>query len=230
MIEKLENLINEGKLVNITTPKDFPSKVDKIKWIIGILGGANQTEEGNIKQIIDDFLITLKPYTEAIAIATGGTQYRQDNVPVFGVPAYGITKAHDLGFSTMGIFPERGEKYTTDLIRYLDMMVNVLPRCGESEWSDECEVLIKLIDGALIMGGSEGTLTDFAHIAKHNRTELDYERIPIYVVPIIRVGGVSEKILNIASIFKQSDEYLPKQNITTGKDATEYLIDKIGIS
>lgn len=231
MIKKLEQLFDyKGDAMVVAQSSGSLAKAGSIEKIIGISGGADQPEiEHAVMEIIDNFLAQFQPYNKSVAIVTGGTQYSQGGIPIFGIPAYATKRAYSSGFFTIGVFPERGEKYTHELGDNLDIGVKVLPRYGESGWGDEIEILGKIIDATMIIGGSEGTSAEFFHVAKHNRTRLDHKEIPIFVVPISGIGGISELIPNTANIFKQSDKYLPQKPITQGEEAATYLINKMGI-
>ena len=104
MIERLEGLLDPNNTgIDVIPSKDFFGKADKIQWITGILGGADQPEKEDIvKQIIDDFLTGLLPYKEFSAIADGGTQYTEDDTPIFGVARL---KCKAVGY-----------KYTNDIV------------------------------------------------------------------------------------------------------------------
>lgn len=155
-----------------------------------------------------------------IAIQTGGTH--------FDIQKYAAQRATDLGMPLIGIYPAKGAKY---LLKNLDFAIQVEPRYGESEWGDDTEVFAKLPHGVELIGGSLGTLIEFAHIMKINDGRIKQGNSPVYIAPVKLDGA--RLVANVAYDFPLKQglrELMPQSPITEdGRTAAEFLVDKLGL-
>lgn len=155
-----------------------------------------------------------------IAIQTGGTN--------FDVQKYASQRAKAMGMPLIGIYPARGAKY---LLKNLDFAVQVEPRYGESEWGDDTEVFAKLPHGVELIGGSLGTLIEFAHIMKINNGRVRQGNSPIYIAPV-KLNG-TRLVADVAYEFPLKQELkdlMPQDFITEdGRAAAEFLVEKLGL-
>ncbi|MBD3249082.1 hypothetical protein GF336_03480 [Candidatus Woesearchaeota archaeon] len=190
---------------------------NKLEKIIAFSGGADEKKE-KVERIIEDSILYFK--NKPIGILTGGTYW--------GIPKFATDIAKDYGLKTIGVMPERGEKYSLD---NLDLKIKVPPKYGNSEYGDESEVFAKLADGVEIIGGSAGTAIESYHIIKINSRIIDYikkettKETPKIIAPIAGLGGFSEEIYSIQS----AKGMIPPSKIFEGGDAAKYLLSKLDI-
>ncbi len=161
-----------------------------------------------------------------VAILTGGTEG--------GVPERATTIAKRLGLATIGILPATGAKFSlgydsTIGRQLLDLKIIVHPSTGESAWGDESPVLTKLLDGAIVYGGSAGTLIEIAHLLKMNDKRIKKGSVPKYIVPISGSGGVADGLPFVWSKPHVLARSLPKKLITSGREAARFLIENLDI-
>jgi len=195
--------------------KEFMSK-NGLGYVIGFSGGSDK-EENQVQNIIEESMTYLK--SKPVVILTGGTKY--------GVPRIATEIAKDYGLKTIGVMPQRGEK---SAVGGLDLVLIAQPRVGSSEYGDESEIFAKLCNGVEIIGGSSGTKIEFNHIMKINDRRLNpkYNETPIYVAPIASISGFSSQIHG-SDEARKFPQVIPSEIIMNGKDAAEYLINKLKI-
>jgi len=195
--------------------KQFMKKFD-LSYIVGFSGGSDDNKE-LVQKVIEESIMYFK--NQPLAVLTGGT--------TFGVPKYASEIAKDNGMKTIGVLPERGEKYA---LKSLDLKLVAEPRYSTSEFGDESEVFAKLLNGVEIIGGSAGTAIEFYHIMKINDRKLNpkYSETPVYIAPIEGVGGFSSQI-NSTAIFKKLPEVFPSDKLYYGGDAAKFILNKLGL-
>lgn len=110
-----------------------------LRCVIGFSGGSEENEE-RVTPIVESAIAVLAVYP--VAILTGGTTW--------SVPNIANDAALRAGLSTIGVLPERGQKY---LNCQVNLPVVVQPRVPPSEWGDDSEVFAKLVNGMIMIGG-----------------------------------------------------------------------------
>ena len=161
-----------------------------------------------------------------VAILTGGTEG--------GVPERAARIAKRLGLATIGVMPAAGIKFALGCDsdtgqQLLDLKIVVHPSTGESAWGDESPVLTKLLDGAIVYGGSSGTLIEIAHLLKMNDKRLKKGETPKFIVPISGSGGVADGLPFVWSKPTVLARSMPKKLITSGQEAARFLIDNLDV-
>lgn len=188
---------------------------NKLVKVVAFSGGSD-TEGDFVSKNLEECLQYLSG--RSIAILTGGTS--------FGLPKLATKISKDYGFKTIGVMPERGEKYS--LGDLLDLKIVIKQRVMGSEFGDESEVFVKFSDGAVIIGGASGTAIEYYHAMKINERRLNpkYNEKPIYLAPISGISGFSEKIyeFEIPEVLRVC---LPASKIKNGKSAGQFLIERI---
>lgn len=192
-------------------------KQNEISKVIAFSGGSDESKE-SVENVINESMVYFKG--KNIAILTGGTSW--------GIPKIASDIAKDYGLKTIGIMPERGEKYTKS---NLDLKVVIPSKYGQSEFGDESEVFAKLSDAVEIIGGSAGTAIEFYHIMKINDRKLNpkYSEIPKYVAPIGSVAGFSSDIYNL-DMYQKYSEVFPSDKLSNGGDAANFILNKLGLN
>lgn len=187
----------------------------KADYVIAFSGGSEE-DEVKAREIVRDAIIEFQKSKISFAVLAGGT--------IWSVPRIANDIAIEMGIPTIGVLPERGKKY---LNKAVELPIIVSPRLSSSEWGDDSEVFAKLIDGAIIVGGSYGTLIEFSHISKINEGRLNYgDRKVIYFVPICGLGGISE--LAYYTLTKKGlADTIPSEPIFNGINAAKFLIEKL---
>ncbi|MAF34227.1 hypothetical protein CMO91_00100 [Candidatus Woesearchaeota archaeon] len=186
-----------------------------IQWVVAYSGGSDDHAD-IVKDVISDSMLELPDHA---AILTGGTPY--------GVPKIATEMARERGYTTIGVFPERGEeKALHDL---LDFEILVRPHYGTSEYGDESEVFVKASNAMIVIGGSMGTAIEFSHAMKINDRRLDPKYKdkqetpnPIWVAPLRGVGGFSQAAYELP-LNDRMREALPQEIISDGKQAGEWI-------
>lgn len=231
----------------IDSAKSIPIflKDQGIKKVIAFSGGAISAPPGfgeDVKKamekaaklfeesVIREALERLRPYSEKLAILTGGTQY--------GVPATASTIAKELGFTTIGIFPETGrDKALGPDILDLRVCVDIRNEfaCSSpeesvkfrSDWGDESAIFCKTLDSAVVFGGRAGTLVEVAHLLKMNERRKKYMHSPKFIIPIMASGGMGD----IAPVLPADPDVrawcLPSEVVRSGHKAAEILEEKL---
>lgn len=211
-------------------------KKDKgIHHIIGFSGGADDRINGiddddelqiqykAYQKLLHERIITdtLKPLRKyKIAVLTGGTKW--------GVPAIANKIAKSLGFSTIGVTPSVGFSHAIPK-EEIDFRITVDPMIGDGYWGDEGAVWTTLVDGIVIIGGGAGTLTECAHIMKINEAKVKYNSTPKFMIPIHGTGGLAEQLQHLWAKPKIRDVSMPREQIYTGKQAAEIIINKLDL-
>jgi predicted Rossmann-fold nucleotide-binding protein len=188
---------------------------NNLEFIVGISGGTETQSADNVTAMIADFIANIKD--SRCAILTGGTKG--------GVPEIGIQIARASALPTVGVFPARGRKYA--LFDDLDLAIETLPpTIGEGDFGTETPTFVQLLDGAAVIGGSFGTLTEVATIMKVNNGRIKKGIQPIYLCPIQGTGGVADAIATMPGI-DQLAPCLPDCAIRTGKQAALFLKSRL---
>jgi len=207
-----------------------------IHKVIGFSGGADDKlpdipedhevqkkckdfKKAHFQYIIEEALRVLRAYR--VAILTGGTKW--------GVPALTINLAKRYGFYTIGVYPQRGEKYALgdDL---LDLRICVPPQIGESKWGDETPIWVAICDAVIVLGGGSGTLTECSHLMKVNESLVEKNRTPKYIVPIAGTGGAAEKLHDLWAKPEIREASMPThKRIYSGREAANLIIEKIDL-
>lgn len=170
-----------------------------------------------VEEIISHCLRSFDP--TLVAILTGGT--------CWGVPHMVMQKARELGFRTIGIFPEIGVKYVCPEL--LDLGICVEPRFGESAWGDESELFAKVADGLVVIGGGHGTMIEVAHFLKYNESILSQSRKggdlqPLKPVsPIAGTGGAADLVYMPWVKAEVAAECMPQRKVYSGCQAAEFV-------
>lgn len=191
---------------------------NNIEAVIAISGGADENKE-KVNRILEDSMVYYSKYP--IAILTGGTKW--------GIPNYASELAKDYNIKTIGVMPQRGEKYS---LNSLDLKLVSGTEYGISEYGDESSIFAKIADGVEIIGGSAGTGVEFFHVMKINDRIKKYlsedktkEKIKP-VAPVVGVGGFAEEIYKL-EVAKKNPEAIPFDKIYEGGDAAKYILNKL---
>jgi predicted Rossmann-fold nucleotide-binding protein len=210
-------------MIKMTNIIDFLGE-RKVQKVVGISGGAEGNDEARVKALLEQ---SMAQYAgKPIAILTGGTKW--------GVPKYATDLAKDANLPVIGVLPERGTKYKLD---NLDYEVVVPSRLGDSEYGDESEVFVKLINGLQIIGGGAGTLVEFAHAMKINDRRIKDGKDLIVIAPVSGFGGTAEDIYSMAATRdicrKYTGEFIAGTSLTPkifhGANAANYLLRHWGM-
>ncbi|MEI7777452.1 MAG: hypothetical protein WCI52_02490 [bacterium] len=191
---------------------------DGIIGAVAITGGApeNAGENGDIiHQAVRDAVSRLAGH--GLAILCSGTQW--------GVPLWAAESAIEFNLPLIRIHPQKAKKYLSNHKSQADIVVS--PRCGESEWGDDSEVMIKLASGIIFIGGGTGTLIEFAHWAKINESRVKYNKNILYGVPLIGTGGVADMAYgDLRTLWQDKIAIcLPKEPIQSGTLAADFLLE-----
>jgi len=178
---------------------------------------CDKAEKEIKSKVIDDLMKRLRDYS--VGIVSGWTKW---DVPWMAVK---IAKKYDL--PTIWVLPERGRKYSA--ADNLDVEVVVKPQYGESQFWDESQVLTKISDGNVIIGGWTGTLVEVAHTLKMNEALLKYGEMVKSIVPVSSAGGLGSMIHMLPWDIKVKAMTLPDREVKNGKEAFEVLRDKMGL-
>ncbi|MFH1500622.1 MAG: hypothetical protein ABIE22_01615 [archaeon] len=190
-------------------------KFNGVEKIISFSGGSDLDKK--VRGVIEESIQYLSD--KPVAILNGGTEG--------GTPAYSTICAKDYSLPVIGVFPSRGKKY---LLPGLDFKIEVPQRYRESCWGDETEIFGKLSDGAIIIGGEIGTMHEFAYLMQINKSKLKRGEIPIYVAPIAGIQDdscFSDIIPSLPIPLNVRSSSLPEQRFFTGREAAQFLIDKL---
>lgn len=177
--------------------------VENTVWFIG----GYDCSENEITDIVDEAMRQLQHHE--VGVITGGTEG--------GLPEIAATKANQYDIPTMGVVPERGEKYLLEDVN--DHTVTVEPTYGESSWGDESEIGAKVVDGLMLFGGSEGTMAEYSLCQKND---------PAYAVAVANTGGLADDLQEMG-IYSNS-EYTPSEEIQTGGKAAEFILENLGVN
>lgn len=175
-------------------------EVDNAIWFIG---GAD-CSEADVGKIVDKAMQQFEE--ENIGVVTGGTEG--------GLPEIAARRAKEYGIPTLGIYPERGEKYFLEEVNDHEAMVS--PTYGESTWGDESEIGAKIVDGVIVFGGSEGTMAEYSLSQKDDSA---------YAVAIEGTGGLADDLQDM-SIYSESD-YTPDSDIQNGREAAKFILNNL---
>jgi len=189
-----------------------------IKYVIGISGDADPSSKVDIRSTIEEFVSGISDLP--CAIQTGGTKY--------GVPELGLDIANDFHLPTIGVFPEQGRKYA--LYDRLDFAVETYaPTIGDPTFGTETPSFAQLLDGATVVGGSFGTLTEVSTILKTSGIRMKAERPPIYLAPIAGTGGVADAAYGFASMDTKGvvSASMPDVLLDNGTEAAAFLRDRL---
>ncbi len=175
-------------------------EVDNAVWFIG---GAD-CSEADVGKIVDEAMQQFEE--EDIGVVTGGTEG--------GLPEIAARRAKEYNIPTLGIYPERGEKYFLEEVNDHGAMVS--PTYGESTWGDESEIGAKIVDGVIVFGGSEGTMAEYSLSQKDDSA---------YAVAIEGTGGLADELQDM-SIYSESD-YTPDSGIQNGREAAKFILNNL---
>lgn len=188
---------------------------NNLQFVIGLSGGSEHLTQREAIGLISDFVDTIQD--SRCAILTGGTQG--------GIPEWGVKIARASSVPTIGVFPSKGRKYA--LYPELDLAIETHdPTIGEGTFGTETPSFVQLLDGATVIGGSFGTLTEVATILKVNNGRVKKGQNPIYLCPISGTGGVADVLSTLPDIGAVRG-CLPEQEIRTGKNAALFLRSKL---
>lgn len=190
-------------------------KKNSLLYIVGISGGADHIAEKKAEWIITEFIHGIKdmPY----AILTGGTQG--------GIPEIGTKIAKSQKVPTIGIFPEQGKKYA--LYNDLDLAIQTYPPAiGAGTFGSETPSFVNLLNGAAVIGGSFGTLTEVSTILKTNTGRIKKKEGLIYLCPIKGTGGVADAIGNLPGM-ENLTQCLPEYEIRDGLNAARFFRSRL---
>lgn len=191
-----------------------------IEYVIGISGSADGKNSLRAPDIVESFMSKLQ-YNNC-AILTGGTEG--------GLPQLGIEVAKKYDIPTIGVFPKQGAKYA--LKNLLDLAIEISPPdIGEGIFGTETPSFVNMLDGAMIIGGEYGTLTEAATILKvntkrvRNRLRGQSVKHPIYLVPIAGSGGAADIVYDTMRAIDCDTGYcIPNYPIDNGSDAADFII------
>lgn len=188
-----------------------------IEKIVAFSGGLPSTElESRARRIIKESIDVFKNYP--IAIQTGGTN--------FDIQKYAVEIGKGNNLFCIGIFPSRGLKYKMD---GLDFELEIPPRYGDSQWCDETEIYSKLPNAIEVIGGSCGTLAEFAHVIKVNDDLMKRGGEPKYIAPITFQGLETTADFEYSFPLKsqQKEAVHPTKIIEDGTVAANWIINKL---
>jgi predicted Rossmann-fold nucleotide-binding protein len=182
-----------------------------VNALIGISGGSDG-KAGKIQSMVSETIMRLKPYK--VAIIAGATT---------GVPAYAVESAKFHKVPIIGVVPQKG---ADRVISGLDELIVCDPRTGTSQWGDESEVFVKLADGMALFAGGNGTAIEFYHAMKINQSALSKGSQPVYVAPMVGVGGFSERVYDTI-LPGYVEPSLPDKPLKTPEQAVDFLVKKL---
>ena len=187
-------------------------KKNGLEYVVGFSGGSDKEKE-EVERVVNDSMLYFSK--RPIAVLTGGTKW--------GIPKIASEIAKDYGMKTIGVMPERGEKYK---LSSLDYEMIVPPKYAGSEYGDESEVFVKMCDAIEMIGGNNGTGVEFFHAMKINERRMKEEQSPIYIVPVSGISGFADKIPRLP-FLNGASEALPMDPIYEGGDAAKYIMNKL---
>ena len=230
MDEACTNLFNFGDNDFEKIREDIRARVGEkmsecaIRYIVGISGDADPDRRVEIESILESF--TLQFQGGDYAILTGGTEG--------GVPQLGVEVAKKLEIPTIGVFPKQGRKYA--LLKSLDIAIETSsPDIGDGIFGSETPTYVSMLDGATIIGGSYGTLTEASTILKTNSKRardrargVDGALPPLYFAPISGTGGVADLAYSIRNnLGDDIGSSMPRNPVATGEDAAQFIKDSL---
>ncbi len=197
-----------------------------VRYVIGMSGDADQDKKILTQGVIEEFTnhFTGGDY----AILTGGTEG--------GVPQMSVETAKRLGIPTIGVFPRQGMKYA--LLNQLDLAIETSPPdIGDGTFGTETPTFVNMLDGATVIGGGYGTLTEVSTILKTNvkrardrSRELPDAQDPIYFAPITSTGGAAASVYGLAYNLGgdiESTLGMPMSPATDSHTAAQFIHDKL---
>lgn len=222
--------------IHYSSATDISSIVDDFKRRLGInriiafSGGADSGLGEDVPAEISAFkeklmveeirkaVVFLSGYN--VAILTGGTSD--------GVPAAAARSAKDVGLATIGVFPRIGERkaLSGDL---LDLRICVEPRFGESCWGDESAIFAKLLDAAIVYGGTAGTLIEAAHILKINDYRMKRSMPVKFIVSITGSGGTADLLPYFPAKVSVRTACMPTTAITSARVAAKEILQRFNL-
>lgn len=152
-----------------------------------------------------------------IAVGCGGTKG--------GVPELVAKYGHEYKVRVIGVMPDRGSHKAAD---GLSLRVVVPPQQGaESCWGDESPVWAGMADAVCFVGGSAGSLVEFALLAKRNEMRLDRQQAPVHITSIHGTGGLADEIHRLPMPSSVRRLALPAIPLRSGTAVAEYLINSL---
>ena len=230
MMKSAEKLIQFGSSDIEKYRQELCSRVQEtmaqyaIRYIVGISGDADLTRQMQTEEIIEDFVSQFQG--KNYAVLTGGTEG--------GVPQLGVETAKRLGIPTIGVFPKQGRKYA--LSDSLDVAIETSPPdIGDGIFGTETPTFVNMLDGATIIGGSYGTLTEAATILKTNAKRardrsrnVDGAMRPLYFAPIAGTGGAADLAYAIArDTGVDIGSSMPQAPTTDGVSAAQFIAHRL---
>ena len=197
-----------------------------VRYVVGMSGDADPDKQILTQDIIEEFATHF--IGGNYAILTGGTEG--------GVPQMGVETAKRLGIPTIGVFPKQGTKYT--LLSQLDLAIETSPPdIGDGTFGTETPAFVNMLDGATVIGGGYGTLTEISTILKTNTKRardrsrgLPDTQDPIYFAPITSTGGAAASVYNLTHNLGGDMETslgMPISPATDGHDAAKFIYDRL---
>ena len=114
----------------------------------------------------------------------------------------------------------------------LDLAIEISPPdIGEGIFGTETPSFVNMLDGAMIIGGEYGTLTEAATILKVNtkrvrdRSRGQSVKHPIYLAPIAGSGGAADIIYSTIRVMDcDTGDCIPNNPIYSGSEAADFII------
>lgn len=170
-------------LSSIGTEFDRFKEVYGFQKVVAVVGSSKEGGLSSLRELLSLAFGSLKQEKGKFAVLTGGTKG--------GVPQLALQVAKDLELPTMGIYPEKGERYV--LHHLLDFSLAVpSPVYGNVVWGSETSVLVSFPDIVILAGGEWGTNLEVATIMKDNVNRIKRGVKPITLIVIKDTGGLAD--------------------------------------
>jgi predicted Rossmann-fold nucleotide-binding protein len=131
-----------------------------IKFVVGVIGGSKAHD----LKVYEDFLYEGfsalgRSRLHHTAIQSGGTEG--------GIPEMAVDAAAKIGVPSIGIYPEKGEKYALKKKLTIGIPIPAVP-LTDITWGSESPAFVSIPNAFILIGGEWGTITEVAMITKKN--------------------------------------------------------------
>lgn len=179
------------------------------------------------EHLIEDFFSHLEEPAQ-YAVLTSGTRS--------GVSYIGTSIAKEFDMTTIGVRPASCGKYARSdppdlLIETPDVIY------GRTTFSAETPTFVNVADGAVVIGGSYGTLIETAVMMKINKSRHDAHirdphdsslKKPIYICPIAGTDRVADLLVGMPLYEDLGDCFpTPRHSVETGMGAAAFITSKL---
>lgn len=189
-----------------------------LSYIIALSGDSESN--GSIARrneaILEEFIDSLHR-SGGYGIQTGGT--------LGGIPEIGARVAKRYEMPVIAVRPESTRKYALPGFM-IDLVVETPDQIhGRTTFGSETPTFVSIADGAVVIGGSFGTLIESSSILKINKSLVRDNKPPKYLCPIAGTGKTADLLYDLK--IDPTFDALPDEPISTGMDAAAFMNQKL---